>query len=286
MKHDPRKCFGYPVLRYPAPSPGMGGRDYEGASFQVIIQPTLDVTRTPEKISIDYRVNLSLMALQDKFSTGEIARFLRVECRDTYLTMTEEVSDSGRLLIDAGNLRGRVEVSAFILAKKETEIVSDSINPEFGGDRFVAKAGQVLALSEPVVFCADRDVQRRLRSIFEFDPKDHLMKGEFRVNLDKQYVYIESCPEQEQELKRALKSGSGEAVFDSSVALSAVILMLTKLQNKDTAGDYANYKWAQVVQSKYPRLLNSDSDALAGAQEILDRPLGRLNAVLESIREK
>ncbi|MGR4001491.1 MAG: hypothetical protein OD811_06890 [Alphaproteobacteria bacterium] len=284
MRYDPRKCFGYPVLRSIPHDFHAGGGDYRGVIFQVDINASIVIKEDPVKFFIEYRINFSLEAFRNKIATGEIGCFLRVECPDTYWAITEEVPDSGTLSIRADDLRGKVHVSGFILAKKKSEIISDRINPEFGSDRFTVESGQVLALSEPITYYIDKDNIRSIRSMFEFRASDDLRTGEFHVDLYDDYILIRSNKEQEQKLKNAIKGKNGQSIFDNSIVLIAVTSALTKLQDKEARKDFENYKWAQVLQNKCPKL--KDADPLAEAQRILGLPLGRLDAVFDEVRKR
>lgn len=288
MRYDPAKCFGYPVLRPPSPDAAVEDGDYGAAGFHVKVNAFFEVKEAPAKIHIDYKFLFSLEVLREKIAAGDATCFLRVECEDTYLAKNEEVRNEGSLTLHADDLHGKVTISGFVLARNETEIVSDRINPEFGDDKFVAKSGQVLALDEPKVYYVHKDNLRPAKSLFRFSPGEGLRNGEFRVDLnDEEYVLIRCSREQARELEKAIEGASGRSIFDNSLVLSAMTDVLTKLREDELREDgdgYADCRWAQVLMSKYPEW--RDDDPLVRAQKILNYPLGRLGRVFDEIGEK
>ena len=278
MKYDPHKSFGYPVLRPPLHLASPESRDYLEVAFQASIDMLLSKDRL-EEFEIDYQFNNSLDALKQKIKEGKASYFIRVECPATYYASTNEVSDSGSFFIQGDLLRDQVIVSSFVLAKEAADISSPKINPEFGLDTFSVIAGNVLAITPPKVYYVEKDMFRPIVSLFDFREQDVPM-GEFRVNLEEDYVKIDVNTRQKKIFQRAIdrKDHGGEharSSFIASVAMTAVVRMVQELQTEDGKAEHANKKWAKVLAARYPDYENSSP--IEVAQKILRQPIKTLN---------
>ena len=276
MNYDPHKSFGYPVLRPLEPNSIAEDADYIEAAFQASIGMLFDVKKA--HVLIDYKFATSLSELKSKINTGVAGYFLRVECPATYLAITEEVKEHGLLRLPGDDMRGDVMVTGFIVAKCRMKIQSDKINPEFGFKEFTVEPGFVLALAFPETYYLEKDTFRPITSIFDYREDNNLPEGRFMVDLDEDYVQIRVHPEQKKTFKVATdvndeSSLHGQAAFLSSVALTAVILMLKKLEEDDES--VKEKKWAKVLMSK-PEY-DATGDHLTVAQDILKNPIKRSN---------
>ncbi len=283
MQYDAHKSFGYPVLSPLAEGETSEDADYLGVIFQASIRPEIKVEKEV-KVAINYSLQTSLVALKEKIAEGSAAYFLHITCPATHFSKLLEVKASddgkksgGEWKIPAEGLRGDVFVSSFILSKKDIEIHSDRINPEFGFDTFSVSSGSVLAIRPPESFYIDKDLFRPITSLFIWRNDEELEDGEFRVDLEDDYIHIRVNLEQEKRLRKIMEQGEGPySAFLSSIVLSAFSHMLISLKS-NSSEDYEDTRWAKVLKNKYPNW--HEGDSLVMAQNILKKPIKNLHRI-------
>jgi hypothetical protein len=274
MKYDPEKSFGYPVL-----SPQSD--DYIKAAFQTEIDFNLN-PENPGEFIVEYIFACGVKDLRDLVASGGAAYWLKIACRATFYSRMFEVSAEGSIALDANELRDTVEISGFIIGKKECVLSSDKINPEFGYNSFTVANGQVLAQGLPRIYVTEKEVWKPISSIFEYRRDDDLKDGEYTIDLDSDSGFVEifASESQCQRFKDFEKSKDGKTVLLNTVFFVAVAQMIDALQEKPE--DYADKKWARILQAKAAsKNINlNDRKKLIAAHRILERPLKTLTTTL------
>jgi hypothetical protein len=274
MKYDPEKSFGYPVLCRDMD-------DYLKAAFQASFSFDLDDDNV-SKFKLKYAFTCSVKEIRELISADKAAYWVKVSCRSTFYSKLHEVPAHGELSIDGALLRNTVDFSGYVIAKKEAELTSSKINPEFGYETFTVSNGQVLALERPTTYVTDKDFWKPISSIFEYRQDDDLKNGEFTVDIEDEFIQIFSNSVQLQKFKQFGRSTNGRITLLSTVFLSALSQMIEAMIHKPD--EYADKKWARILEAKAAskRIDLYDRRPFVAAQRLLDRPLGKLaDAFLE-----
>lgn len=272
MKFDPKKSFGYPVLR-------PDSDDYERAGFQLDIDFNLD-PKDPSKFSIRHEFHCGVRELVDFINNKNADFWIRVSCRSTFFSQMYPVEQSGMILIDGTELRDIVEISGFVIAATTAKFSSAKINGEFGYDFFETSQGQVLAHSHPCSYVIEKEFWKPLQSIFEYRIDESLKEGEFYVELDALSGYVEIFAHHQllKQLNAFEKSQDGRNLLLNSVFFPTVVQMITRLQ--ESRDLVAEQKWAKVLLAKAEAKgvdVTNQRVALV-AQRLLDFPLLKLTS--------
>lgn len=274
MKYDPEKSFGYPVLCRDMD-------DYLKAAFQTSF--TFDIDEDdPSKFKLKYAFACSVKEIRDLVTADEAAYWVKISCRSTFYSKLHEVPANGEIIIEGSLLRDTVDFSGYVIAKKETQLTSHKINPEFGYNSFHVSNGQVLALAPPITYVTDKEFWKPISSIFEYRQDDNLKNGEYTVDIEDNFVQIFSNSTQLQKFKQFERSTNGKIALVSTVFLSALSKMIEAITEKPE--EYAEKKWARILEAKAvaKRVDLHDRRPFVAAQRLLDRPLGKLaDAFLE-----
>ena len=84
------------------------------ARFDLNVKVTLRFKNTAE-FSIRCKFDDLPAAARNKIAAGAAKRFVRLECRDTYLVKTREAPETSEMSVPASALRGKFQVSGFIV---------------------------------------------------------------------------------------------------------------------------------------------------------------------------
>lgn len=270
MKYDPDKSFGYPVLT-------PHSDDYVKSSFQTELDFNIN-TENPKQFIIEYSFFCGVRELIDFVRQGNAAYWIKVTCRSTFFSKMYEVTASGTIIIDGHNLRDSVELSGYIIGKKDAEFSSPKINPEFGYSAFSVSNGQVLAQGVPRIYVTEKEFWKPLSSIFQYRPEDDLKDGEYTVDLDNDdgYVWIIARQDQLKKLQDFQQSKGGKTILLNTVFFAAVSQMIEAL--KERPDQYQDKKWAKILMAKAAsKNVNlNNSRPLIATQQLLDRPLRKL----------
>lgn len=275
MKFDPRKSFGYPVLR-------PDSDDYVRSAFQLDIDFNIDKT-DPSKFIIRYAFHCGVRELVEFVKNMSAAFWIRVSCRSTFMSSMYQVEQNGSISIDGTELRDVIEICGFIIARKQSAFTSNKINKEFGYDSFEVSQGQVMAQSYPSSYVVEKDFWKPLQSIFEYRVGENLREGEFFVELEATSGIVEIIAHAEliKQLNAFEKSQEGRNLLINSVFFPTVIQMITRIQeSKDSGDSILDRKWAKILLAKAAAKkidLHNKKVALV-AQQLLDFPLLKLTS--------
>jgi hypothetical protein len=268
MKYDPDKSFGYPVLT-------RHSDDYIKSTFQTEIGFDINPSN-PREFIIEYELACSVPEIREFVKSGNAAYWIKISCRKTFYSKLIEVNAIGTLVIEGKYLRDVVDITGYIIAKKDSVLSSAKINPEFGYSSFEVINGQVLAQGVPVTYVTEKEFWKPLSSIFQYKPSDDLKDGEFTVDLDDEYVWILAQSQQLKKFEEFSQSQEGKIILLNTVFFAALIHMIDALN--ENAEQYSEKKWAKILLAKAASKnvnLNNARPLLA-TQQLLDKPLRNL----------
>ena len=271
MKFDPQKSFGYPVLR-------PGSEDYRHSDFQSGVSLELDESDL-SKYFLTYDVAVGVKELTSLISSGKAKVLLEVTCRTTFYGKVFELTKlAGKITLDAGLLKGGLEICCYVVATQAiTSFSSKKINTEFGTSPISFPAFAVLACDLPTHYWVDRELFRNITSIFDYKQDDALPEGEWRLNLDEDRIEIILSPTQLAILQQAQSDKANQAVIVNSIVFGAVVEMVSTLKSST---EFDHLRWAQNIRSKSAAIgirLSPTSSSVAIAQQLMAKPLSRLN---------
>jgi hypothetical protein len=272
MKFDPRKSFGYPVLR-------ADSDDYIRSGFQLDIDFNLD-KNDPSKFVVGFAFHCGVRELVDFVKNQNGAFWIRVSCRSTFVSSMYPVEQNGSITIEGTELRDVIEICGFVIARKQAVFESKKINEEFGYDSFEVSQGQIMAHSYPSSYVVEKDFWKPLHSIFEYRIGEDLKEGEFHVDLDATSGVVEIFGHVAliKQLNAFEKSQEGRNLLINSVFFATVVQMITRFQ--ESPESVADKKWAKILLAKAESKnidIKNKRVALV-AQRLLDLPLLKLTS--------
>lgn len=272
MKFDPRKSFGYPVLR-------ADSDDYIRSGFQLDIDFNLD-KNDPSKFVVGFAFHCGVRELVDFVKNQNGAFWIRVSCRSTFVSSMYPVEQNGSITIEGTELRDVIEICGFVIARKQAVFESKKINEEFGYDSFEVSQGQIMAHSYPSSYVVEKDFWKPLHSIFEYRIGEDLKEGEFHVDLDGTSGVVEIFGHVAliKQLNAFEKSQEGRNLLINSVFFATVVQMITRFQ--ESPESVADKKWAKILLAKAESKnidIKNKRVALV-AQRLLDLPLLKLTS--------
>ena len=275
MKFDPRKSFGYPVLR-------PDSDDYVRSAFQLDIDFNLE-KNDPSKFVIGHEFHCGVRELVEFVKNQNATFWIRVSCRSTFVSTMYQVEQKGSISIDGTELRDVIEICGFVIARKKAVFNSKKINEEFGYDSFEVSQGQVMAHSYPSSYVVEKDFWKPLQSIFEYRIGEDLKEGEFFVDLDATSGIVEIIAHAEliKQLNAFEKSQEGRSLLINSVFFPTVVQMITRIQESQESNEsILEKKWAKILLAKAAAKkidIRNQRVALV-AQKLLDFPLLKLTS--------
>lgn len=246
MKYQPFKSFGYPVLS-PYAGEILSDADYVGhtfePSFHILVPPD-----QPDKIRIEIENYLSVPSIKLAVTSKKAELLLLVSCRSTFFSKCEPISvEGGTIEFDGNQLSGEVEVSLLIRTEKDTEILSDDINLEFGYKSFLAKAGSIIAQSLTTYFFVHKEFYRNPTSIITININDELADGEFTVSLDNPYIEVSTSAKLNKILNGMMTSEKSKIYAINSIYVPVITHALNSLEQRE---ELIENKWAQIITSQ------------------------------------
>jgi hypothetical protein len=276
MRFDPRKSFGYPVLR-------PDSDDYVRSAFQLDIDFDLD-KNDPSKFVVGFAFHCGVRELVEFVRNQNGAFWIRVSCRSTFVSSMYPVEQNGTITIDGTELRDVIEICGFVIARKQAIFESKKINEEFGCDSFEVSQGQIMAHSYPSSYVVEKDFWKPLQSIFEYRIGENLKEGEFFVELEATSGVVEIIAHSEliKQLNAFEKSQDGRNLLINSVFFPTVIQMITRIQEShESKESVLDKKWAKILLAKAAakKVDIWNKKVALVAQQLLDFPLLKLASI-------
>jgi hypothetical protein len=192
-----------------------------------------------------------------------------------------KVDKKGSLTFDFSDFRDVIDISGFIIASESCSFKSSKINPEFGYDSFEIETGQVLAHSDSIVYSVEKDFWKPIQSIFEYQPDERLVDGEFYVDLESEsgYVNIRANANLIRKLNNLERASTGKAILINSVFFPVVVQMVIAYQQSEE--NVSLSRWGRILMAKAAArnldLRNQNSFLIA--QKLLNFPLQAVSEI-------
>ncbi|WP_319380175.1 hypothetical protein [Thiomicrorhabdus sp.] len=265
MKFDTQKAFPYPVLR-------PYSDDYLDCEFQVIIDPEV----SDNKLSIGIEFIISNDEIKKEIEQGRASFVSVISCRDTFFKRVEVTQESNiNAVYPADSLRGEVRIENYIVATNTIKnFTSVDLNKEFEGVQIDFEPGDVLAQEEPYLLYIDKEYFGHVVSVLELVKRSDLDYGEFNIDIEDEHIKIELNPEMKDSIDEARNETSNKLILMNSIYMLAITYAVDNL--KRAKEDYANYKWADVIEKQALNnsiSLDSNEDAYKIASKLMKNPL-------------
>ena len=189
MNFDPRKMFGYPVLRDYFVGEDVKALDYPNASFQPDLQLKVD-PKEKAKLWVDYDIAISVKTLRDLVESEEAEFRLNVSCKTTFYSKSFVVGKAGKQELDGGLLRDQIELNVVLVAKNDLSLISDDWNHDFGVKPIAISAYSILAWHSPFFYNIERERFRSLKALIDFAIDPTLEDGETVFDGSENYVSV------------------------------------------------------------------------------------------------
>ena len=282
MEYDPRRQFGYPVLRI-NPDVGPEFYDYVGQSLDFVIGDDLE-DPTLLRWTLGPCQN---EALGSAIRKGQAGYFLSIRCNRTLFHDIVEISDDPTKPcthpFPFESVNGEVLVQLFILGKQVSEIKSDKINDFFGFKSFGFKPGQILGISPEYKVNQKAEEATSSRKIFRFDVVPDLADGIFRVQTEDQQVVIQVSEQQKKNISKLENQGvAGLSILKATLAVP-VYAKLISLWKEDQSRDEAWAQWLNDQLELMDDVLLDDSPYLEAAQQLAENPLGAIHKIVRDL---
>lgn len=276
MRFDPKKSFGYPVLR-------RFSDDY----IESGITASVELTEHPEigigQFIADYTIMLGVFELREALRKNELAVVISFFCPKT-LVSKKLVSNElvGHTPIDLSGVRGDLHIFVEIVVQSSTfELSSVKIHQEFGGEnaKFQLKKGDVIAQADPLKIFIERELFKPVMSLFKWTSDESLETGQWILDSSGDYVNIRVSPDQLNLIGIKQGTSDGQALLLNTIFLPA----MTRLIDDALKEQESDLLWSNTILQKLTSL-NIDTnkpdnqDYIFLAQQFLQYPLRSLNA--------
>jgi hypothetical protein len=258
------------------PHPVVGNRDdVPGAAFQAALEMSSD----KESIYLDVKISCSSTTIINYVTEKDVCYLVHVDCSNTFFRKSYRFFDNTvRISIPAEHLNDSVEVNVFAVAANKIDPyrVSQS-HPDYGEATFEVNDGDILAVSETVVFPIESqfDSMRRIGSIMQINESssdgDQPVQVEFSG--EKIVIYL-SKPDFR--AYRMLKTNENVvSPLTSAIVLPVLIEALHSIKDYKS-DDESQPKWVSVLDRKITSMgLKDEKDNLVLAQRLLELPIKR-----------
>ena len=252
MKFDPKKLFGYPVLRNSSLGENRAFLDYPKSEFQPDIKLKID-PKNQATVSIEYEVAISVPELLSKVKEKKAGFKLSASCPKTFWSQTFDIQNEGEIDIEAANVKDQVEISILLVSLKNFKLTSEKFHSDFSGETFDINKNSILAWHAPFIYTVEKEQFRSLRSLIEIRSDAETPEGFINFNGDGDYVTITVHPKLREAVGLATQASDlSKAVVFASFYQSVVCQMLVNMIriDDDKDDDLSNRRWTQVIEQK------------------------------------
>ena len=252
MKYDPKKLFGYPVLRDALPGEDRRLMDYPKAEFQPDLKLSVDPTK-PTNAIIDYDYAISVPELEALADNGLAEFRLTISCRKTFWTESFTLEETpGTITLDGKFLKDQLELSMVLITSSQVEFTSTSFHQDYQGKTISLPKHSILAWHNPITYSIAQERFRSLRTLIDFQTADHVKPGQLIFDGDDDYVTVTVHKKMYQAITLATQSSDlSKAVVLSSIYQSVVCQMLNEMMAIDAAGeDLDSRRWSMVIKER------------------------------------
>ena len=276
MRFDPKKSFGYPVLR-------KDSSDYVNADISTSIE-LLETRDSSHVYEIEYHVMIGVRDIKDAIRSRDLSLVVSLFCPKTLYSASFVTQDlTGRMPIDMRNIKGDLFIEVEVVVNSNTfNLKSDKFNPEFSelSDSCVLKRGDLVAQGWPEKLFIEREVFQSVISLFQWAPDDEMSDGVWKLLAKKDSIQIVANQNQIRHLTSAQLTKDGRAVLLNSIILPAIIQLISTVIAEEFDDSAL---WFKVLEQKLQSIgetINENSDPIVLAQKLLKFPLATLNETL------
>jgi len=275
MKHNTQKSYQYPVLR-------SNSEDYINESFAAEIN--VEFNAISVKISIKY--SLTSEEIKREIFNRKALYVSVITCKDTFYSQSIKSNDkSDSIEINAGDIRGNVEIQSFVIAQNNVIIKSQNLNDDYSTfqasdiekstnnfNQFSYTKGDMLALTDSYVFAIDREYFKPLQSCIDIVPDDNLKDGDWKIDTSEQHLKIIVSQKMHQLWSSLRQEEAGKSALVNSLYFTAITYAISCLKEDPTLPDL--HKWAEVVSAKIKNLgINIEEEDYRVSTKLLNEPL-------------
>ena len=275
------------ALPYPVLSPH--NDDYPGKLFGAFSPDT--VLSDGRQINLTLKYTLNSQTLLDLIDDEQAEYVSLIACsRTSARSSVRGRSSEDVLTLSASDYAASLDIAPYVIAKTPiTGFLSTEHHYEFHHlkpDGYSVPASGILAVGNPIR--VDLDPRLGAESVFDLVPDSALDRGRFEIDMESDHIKILVNPDDKGEIERWRAQGSigtGQAALFPGLYLHAVTEALRNMH------DYEGYNWFTVLKKVLEdKELETDADviemkALNYAQQLLEKPLGKLLEALKSDEE-
>jgi hypothetical protein len=278
MRFDPKKSFGYPVLR-------RNSDDYVDASITASVDLIPSDSGSPTEFVADYSILVGVPELLHAVKNREVSVVIQFFCPKTFYSdrlITQELR--GHKAIDMSGFRGDLLIAVeLVICSDEFTLQSSKVHPEFGGEhaKFSLKKGDLVAQPEPLSIHIERESFKPVSSLFKWVQDESIEEGHWQMDTSGDYVNITISPSQEKFIAVGQSSAEGKGILLNAIFLPAVSKLI-EFAVKDPDSELL---WSKTIIQKLIDmgfdLKKADAfadESIKYAQILLQQPLRRLNA--------
>lgn len=260
---------------YPYPVLYLNNEDYSNSSFSTRI----DIQDSFGEIIIQANFDLTNQQIQRHMDKEDFVYVLHVECghtsfRKVYETQKKQLD----VRIPTKNLRGKIAIHSFILAKKRVENYNnDYLSEWYSGIPITFDKGNFIAIGEAIetTLFEENEEALNLPSIVTVSsaPKNEFMEVDIYSN-----NIVVSLPEFEYKMYASSGSSRLKNTILGTVIVPALVYVFSQLPNNN--GDLNQYTWYQVLEKIFAdnnyRLEDVGTEKLSplkASQLVLRKPL-------------
>jgi hypothetical protein len=276
MRFDPKKSFGYPVLR-------KDSFDYVNADISTSIE-LLETQDSSHIYEIEYHVMIGVREIKDAILSRDLALVISFFCPKTLYSESFITLDvNGRRPIDMRNIKGDLHIDVEVIVNSITfNLKSSKFNQEFSqlSESFLLKRGDLVAQGWPEKLFIEREVFQSVISLFQWAPDDEMSDGVWKLLAKNDSVQIVANQKQIRHLTSAQLSKDGRAVLLNSIFFPSIVQLISTVvanEHDDSA------LWFKVLEQKLQvtgDVITENSDPIYLAQKLLKYPLIALNETL------
>jgi hypothetical protein len=260
---------------YPYPVLYMNNDDYIDSSFSTGIE----VAESFGEVKINAHFQLDNNGVKELIHHQKAVFLIHVECGQTSFRQAyESFNDSLEISIPSSNLRGKIQIHSFVIAKDRiTDYTNDSLSDWYKGFPITFEKGNFIAIGEAIETTLFED-NAELLNLPSIITVSKSQKKEFmEVDLNSNNITI-ALPEYEYNQYAGNANSRLKNTILSAVFMPALVYIFSKI--KDSQGDFEEYTWYQVLDKIFDennhKLEDVGSDtfsALKAAQLVLRKPL-------------
>lgn len=283
MKYQSDKTYPWPVLR-----PTDISDDYPNGEFYLDIKSSKFEVSEKSKtgLRINSRLILSDKSLLDLVSRGKAEYALLIDCKSTFYRDCL-ISSDGIFFetIESGNLRGKVTLSPFLVAKTGIPSFSSSgWHHDYRKWRINWSQGDVLAEGVPVSLDVGWSIHDDISTIFTTSPDSQLARDEWNCDFADEKINIMMHPSKESKFKEAHSECDDDEIVEmlSSMYIPVLIHVFHTVHASDE--EYSHLRWYKAIDRKLlenerPSLGDKSMNIVSDVQMLLNYPSMKISVL-------